>query len=106
MTSITQEAPQVEGDSFILTLYVAGPAPKSLEAFANLKRICEEHLYGRYSIEVVDLMKHPELAFEHQIVALPTLVRKLPVPMKKIIGNLANTEKTIVAMDIRAGSSA
>jgi len=90
--------------NFRLTLYVAGQTPKSLAAFKNLKRICEENLQGRYTIEVIDLLKHPHLAKEHQILALPTLVRKLPVPMKKVIGDLSNTEKTLVAMEVHSYS--
>ncbi|HCE44196.1 MAG TPA: circadian clock protein KaiB [Lentisphaeria bacterium] len=83
-----------------LVLYVAGTTPKSLEAFANLKKICEEHLKGEYSIEVVDLIKNPKLAKGDQIVAIPTLVRKLPQPIKKIIGDLSNTEKVLVGLNI------
>ena len=97
------EAPEGDSGNYTLTLYVAGQTPKSIAAFTNLKKICESHLQGRYSIEVIDLVKHPELAREHQILALPTLVRKLPTPMRKLIGDLSNTEKTLVAMDIRAG---
>ena len=84
-----------------LRLYVAGQTAKSLLAFANLKRICEEHLGGRYQIEVVDLMKNPELAKGDQIFALPTLVRKLPEPVLKIIGDLSNTERVLVGLDLR-----
>ena len=84
-----------------LRLYVAGQTPKSLKAFANLKRICEEHLAGRYSIEVIDLLKTPQLAKGDQIVALPTLVRKLPEPVRKIIGDLSNTERVLVGLDLR-----
>ncbi len=84
-----------------LRLYVAGQTTKSLQAFANLKRICEEHLGGRYQIDVVDLMKHPELAKGDQIFALPTLVRKLPEPVRKIIGDLSNTERVLVGLDLR-----
>ena len=85
-----------------LRLYVAGQTPKSLQAFANLKRICEEHLAGKYRIEVIDLLKNPQLAKGDQILALPTLVRKLPEPVKKIIGDLSNTERVLVGLDIRA----
>jgi circadian clock protein KaiB len=85
-----------------LRLYVAGQTPKSLQAFANLKRICEEHLPGKYQIEVVDLLKNPQLAKGDQILALPTLVRKLPEPMRKIIGDLSNTEKVLVGLDLRS----
>ena len=84
-----------------LKLYVAGQTAKSLLAFANLKRICEEHLSGRYQIEVVDLLKKPELAKGDQIFALPTLVRKLPEPVRKIIGDLSNTERVLVGLDLR-----
>jgi circadian clock protein KaiB len=87
-----------------LRLYVAGQTPKSIEAFANLKKICEEHLAGKYKIEVIDLLKNPQLAKGHQIVAIPTLVRELPEPLKKIIGDLANTERVLVGLDIRAVS--
>ena len=83
-----------------LRLYVAGQTPKSITAFANLKKICEEHLAGKYKIEVIDLLKNPQLAKRHQIIAIPTLVRKLPEPLKKIIGDLANTERVLVGLDI------
>ena len=84
-----------------LRLYVAGQTPKSLAAFANLKRICEEHLKGRYTIEVIDLVRNPQLAAGDQILAIPTLVRKLPSPMKKIIGDLSNTERFLVGFDLK-----
>lgn len=84
-----------------LRLYVAGQTPKSLTAFANLKRICEEHLQGRYSIEVIDLLVNPQLAEGEQIVAVPTLIRQLPEPMKRIIGDLSNTEKVLVGLELR-----
>lgn len=84
-----------------LRLYVAGQTPKSLQAFANLKQICEEHLAGRYSIEVIDLLKHPQLASGDQILAIPTLVRKLPEPVRKIIGDLSNTDRVLVGLDLR-----
>jgi circadian clock protein KaiB len=84
-----------------LRLYVAGQTPKSLAAFANLKKICEEHLEGRYRIEIVDLLVNPKLAAGDQIIAIPTLVRKLPEPIKKIIGDLSNTERVLVGLDLR-----
>jgi circadian clock protein KaiB len=84
-----------------LRLYVAGQTPKSLKAFSNLKKICEEHLAGKYSIEVIDLLMNPQLAKGDQIIAIPTLVRKLPEPLKKIIGDLANTERVLVGLDIK-----
>jgi circadian clock protein KaiB len=85
-----------------LKLYVAGQTAKSLQAFANLKRICEEHLAGEYQIEVIDLVKNPQLAKGDQILALPTLVRRLPQPVRKIIGDLSNTERVLVGLDLRA----
>ena len=85
-----------------LRLYVAGQTPKCLAAFANLKRLCEAHLAGAYRIEVVDLLKNPQLAQGDQILAIPTLVRKLPEPMKKIIGDLSNTERVLIGLDLRA----
>jgi circadian clock protein KaiB len=90
-----------ESQVWNLRLYVAGQTAKSLQAFANLKRICEEHLAGRYSIEVIDLIKNPQLAKGDQILAVPTLVRKLPEPVRKIIGNLSNTERVLVGLDLR-----
>ncbi len=87
-------------DTFKLVLYVAGTTPKSLEAFANLKKICEEYLKGQYSIQIVDLLKNPKLAKGDQIIAIPTLVRKLPQPIKKIIGDLSNKEKVLVGLNI------
>jgi circadian clock protein KaiB len=91
-----------KSDEWILRLYVAGQTPKSLAAFANLKRICEEHLAGRYRIEVIDLSKSPQLALSDQIVALPTLVRKLPEPIKRIIGDLSNLERVLVGMELQS----
>ena len=84
-----------------LRLYVAGQTPKSLAAFSNLNKICEEYLAGKYSIEVIDLLKDPKLAHGDQILAIPTLVRKLPTPMRKIIGDLSNTERVLVGLDLR-----
>lgn len=88
-------------ERWLLRLYVAGQTPKSLTAFSNLKKICEEHLQGRYEIEVIDLTLNPTLAKDDQILALPTLVRKLPEPMRKIIGDLSNTERVLVGLDVR-----
>ena len=84
-----------------LRLYVAGQSKRSLAAIANLKRLCDEHLPGKYEIEVIDLMKNPQLAAGDQILAIPTLVRKLPEPIKKIIGDLSNTERALVGLDLR-----
>jgi len=84
-----------------LRLYVAGQTPKSILAFTNLKEICEEHLQGRYQIEIVDLLVNPQLAVGDQILAVPTLVRRLPEPIKKIIGDLSNTERVLVGLDLR-----
>ena len=84
-----------------LRLYVAGQTPKSIAAFANLKRLCETHLAGRYKIEVIDLLENPQLASGDQIMAIPTLVRKLPEPMRKIIGDLSDTERVLVGLQLR-----
>jgi circadian clock protein KaiB len=85
-----------------LRLYVAGQTPKSITALANLKRICDEHMEGQYQIEVIDLMENPQLARRDQIVAIPTLVRELPTPLKRIIGDLSNTERVLVGLDVTA----
>jgi circadian clock protein KaiB len=86
---------------FDLRLYVAGQTPKAVRAFANLRTICEEHLAGRYKIEVIDLLEDPQLGRGDQILALPTLVRKLPTPIKRIIGDLSNVERVLVGLDLR-----
>lgn len=107
MTEQTSHAgdPVSEADldpgQYHLRLYVAGQTQKSLAALANLKRVCEEHLAGRYEIEVIDLLQQPQLAAGDQILAIPTLVRRLPSPIKRIIGDLSNTEKVLVGLDIR-----
>jgi len=84
-----------------LRLYTAGQSPKSLAALSNLKRICDEHLPGRYTIEVIDLMKNPRLAKDDEIIAIPTLVRKLPAPLRKIIGDLSDEERALVGLQLR-----
>ncbi len=94
-------SPRPSGKLWDLRLYVAGQTPKSLTAFANLKRICETHLSGRYHIEVIDLLEQPQLSQGDQILAIPTLVRKLPQPMRKIIGDLSDTERVLIGLDLR-----
>jgi len=91
---------KTKNDNYQLRLYVAGQTPKSVKAFANLKKICEKHLKGRYTIEVIDLVKNPKLAGGDQILAIPTLVRKLPPPIKKIIGDLSDKERVLVGLDL------
>jgi circadian clock protein KaiB len=86
---------------WLLKLYVAGQTPKSIAAFANLNKICDEHLTGKYRIEIIDLLKNPKLARGDRILAAPTLVKKLPAPVKKIIGDLADTEHVLVGLDMR-----
>ena len=88
-------------ETWELRLYIAGQTPKSVTAFANLKSLCEEHLPGRYRIEVIDLMQQPQLAAGDQIVAIPTLIRKLPEPLRRIVGDLSNTERTLVGLQLR-----
>ena len=104
--SATNTPDATAGEMFLLRLYVAGQTPKSLAAFANLRRICETHLAGRYEIEVIDLLERPQLARGDEIVAIPTLVRKLPEPITKLIGDLSNTERVLVGLQLipaRAG---
>lgn len=105
MKNITETGRQTseiqKEDMWELRLYVAGQTPKSMAAFANLKKLCEEHLAGKYRIEVIDLLNNPQLARGDQILAIPTLVRKLPMPLKKIIGDLSNTERVLVGLDLR-----
>ena len=98
-TSGKQRKPKEK--AWALRLYVAGQTPKSVTALGNLKRLCETHLAGRYQIEIVDLLKNPRLAAGDQILAVPTLVRKLPVPIKKIIGDLSNEERVLVGLDVQ-----
>ena len=93
-----KEAPQ---EKWELRLYTAGQTPKSLAAFRNLQKVCEQYLPGQYEIEVIDLLANPRLAKDHQIVAIPTLVRKLPDPIRKIIGDLSDVERTLVGLDLR-----
>jgi circadian clock protein KaiB len=101
MKNSTPKEPGETAGFYELRLYVAGQTPKSLAAFANLKKICEEHLKGCYRIEIVDLLERPTLAKGDQILAIPTLVRRLPEPVKKIIGDLSNTERVLVGLDLR-----
>ncbi len=90
-----------QAQAYQLRLYVAGRTPKSILALTNLKQICEDHLQGRYDIEIIDLLENPKLAQGDQILALPTLVRRLPEPIKKIIGDLSNKERVLVGLDLR-----
>jgi circadian clock protein KaiB len=92
-------------DAYELRLYVAGQGPKSLAAIANLRKVCEQHLSGQYNVEVIDLSKNPQLARGDQILAVPTLVRKLPPPLRKIIGDLSNTDRLLVGLDLKNGSA-
>jgi circadian clock protein KaiB len=92
--------PEKGNDMWVLRLYVAGKTPKAITAFSNLKKICDEKLQGKYTIEIIDLLINPQLGNEDQILALPTLVRKLPVPVRKIIGDLSNTERVLVGLNL------
>jgi circadian clock protein KaiB len=91
-------------EHYILKLYVAGQTPRSLSAIANIKKICEEHLQGRYELEVIDLYQQPQLAQGDQIIALPTLIKKIPPPLRRIIGDLSDTERVLVGLDIKKKS--
>src|SRR5246500_563264 len=101
LDEIGRNGSETDTEKWDLRLYVAGQTPRSVAAFANLKRICEDHLAGRYHIEVVDLVKHPQLAAGDQILAIPTLVRKLPQPLRKIVGDLRDTERALVGLQLR-----
>lgn len=101
MYSTENHAASDDKDKWVLRLYVAGQTPKCITAFMNLKKICEVQLKGKYTIEVIDLLQHPQLSKDDQILAIPTLVRKLPVPVRKIIGDLSNTERVLVGLDIK-----
>jgi circadian clock protein KaiB len=92
-------------DDFVLRLYIAGQTPKCLRAFANLKQICEQHLSNRYRIEMIDLLEDPGLARNDQILAVPTLVRRMPTPVKKIIGDLSNTQRVLAGLDVPVGAA-
>ena len=94
-------AGSADGKAWELRLYVAGNTPKSLQALANLKRICEEHVKDEYRIEIIDLLENPQLAAGDQILAIPTLVRRLPPPLRKIIGDLSNTERVLIGLDLK-----
>ena len=96
-----KQKPAAAAPAWELRLYIAGHTQKSVTAFANLKRICEDHLKGEYRLEVIDLLRNPQLARGDQILAVPTLVRKLPQPMKKIIGDLSNEKRVLVGLDVR-----
>jgi circadian clock protein KaiB len=100
---VNEQRPEA-AEKWLLRLYVAGRSPKCLTALDNLKRFCEERMAGRYDIEVIDLLDNPRLAKDDQIVAIPTLVRRLPEPLKKIIGNLSDTERMLVGLDLKSKS--
>jgi circadian clock protein KaiB len=95
------QMPEVNGPVWELRLCVAGQTPKCLAALANLRRICEENLPGQYQLEIIDLLENPRLAREDNILAIPTLVRKLPTPLRKIIGDLSNQERVLVGLDVK-----
>jgi len=99
------DAPDAQPKQWQLRLYVAGKTPKSVAAFANLQKLCQDHLAGEYEIEVIDLLQNPQLARGDQIVAIPTLIRKLPEPIRKIIGDLSDTERVLVGLQLRTGTT-
>jgi circadian clock protein KaiB len=101
MSASSKSGGKPADERWALRLYTAGQTPKSLAAIRNLKKVCEEHLPGRYEIEVIDLLQNPRLAKDHQIIAIPTLVRKLPDPIRKIIGDLSDVDRTLVGLDLR-----
>ncbi len=91
---------KIVSSHYVLKLYVAGQSPKSVHAITNIKKICEENLHGRYALDVIDLYQQPQLAQGEQIIAVPTLIRKLPPPLRRIIGDMSNTERVLVGLDI------
>ena len=95
------KAPKAASGHYVLRLYVAGLMPKSMLAIANMKKICEEHLHGQYELEVIDLYQQPQLAQGDQIVAVPALIKKLPSPLRRIIGDMSDTERVLVGLDLR-----
>jgi circadian clock protein KaiB len=97
----TDAAKKVKSEKYLLRLYVTGTTPHSVQAISNIKRICEEHFKGRYDLEVIDLYQHPNLASGEQIIAAPTLIRKLPLPLRRVIGDMSNTEKVLFGLDLR-----
>ena len=99
-----QQASADQTESWNMRLYIAGQTPKSLRALTNLKQICEQHLAGKYHIEIIDLLENPQLASTDQILAIPTLIRKLPEPMRRIIGDLSNVERVLVGLDLCIGA--
>jgi len=105
MQNSLSPATVVATENFVLRLYIAGQTPKCMRAFANLKRICEQYLADRYQIEMIDLLKNPTLARNDQILAVPTLVRRVPVPVKKIIGDLSNTQRVLAGLDVSIGAA-
>ena len=105
MTTVKSRKPAARAETWELRLYVAGKTAKSITALDNLRRICEEFLPGQYKIEVIDLLREPQLAKGDQIVAIPTLVRKLPQPVRKIIGDLSNQERTLVGLQLRRATT-
>ena len=99
--ALEQSLAQQQESRYILKLYITGMTPQSMRAIANVKKICEEHLQGRYELEVVDLYQHPQLATGEQIIAAPTLIKKLPLPLRRIIGDMSKTERVLVGLDLR-----
>lgn len=92
---------KTSNERYILRLYVTGLSPQSAKSIANIRKICEEHLQGRYELEVIDLFQHPEMAGTEQIIAAPTLIKKLPLPLRRIIGDLSGTERVLIGLDLR-----
>jgi len=101
---VTTASRKAASSRYILKLYVAGQSPKSVNAIANIKKLCEANLHGRYVLDVIDLYQQPQLAQGEQVIAVPTLIRKLPHPLRRIIGDMSNTERVLVGLDIRSNA--
>lgn len=99
--NFTYAVKRLKNEKYLLRLYVTGSTPQSVQAITNIKRICEEHLKGRYDLEVIDLYQHPNLASGEQIIAAPTLIKKLPLPLRRVIGDMSSTEKVLFGLDLR-----
>ncbi len=100
--ALENAAAEYEKEMYVLRLYITGTTPKSLSAISNIKKICEEHLQGRYDLEVVDIYQQPSLAAGEQIIAVPTLIKKLPLPLRRLIGDMSNAEHILLGLDLKA----
>lgn len=104
-SNVSQDADHPPHEHFVLRLYVTGMTPRSVKAIENIKRLCEEHLQGRYDLEVIDVYQHPELAEDAQLLAAPTMIKELPLPLRRFVGDMSNEEKILVRLDLQPKES-